>query len=67
MLSEKHGKKTAEGVTLNIKLTHREIADMTGMTRETVTRVIDRWQRDGEINVLKNKFNTWVPTFYRRI
>lgn len=56
MLSDKYGEKTAEGVTLNIKLTHQEIADMTGMTRETVTRVIDKWQKDGEINVLKNKF-----------
>jgi CRP/FNR family cyclic AMP-dependent transcriptional regulator len=56
MLSDRYGDKTAEGVTLNIKLTHQEIAEMTGMTRETVTRVIDRWQRDGEISVLKNKF-----------
>ena len=56
MLSDKYGEKTAEGVTLNIKLTHQEIADMTGMARETVTRVIDRCQQDGEISVLKNKF-----------
>jgi CRP/FNR family transcriptional regulator len=56
MLSDRYGEKTAEGVTLNIKLTHQEIAEMTGMTRETVTRMIDKWQKDGEIIVLKNKF-----------
>src|SRR4030042_4574617 len=56
MLSDKYGEKTSEGITLNIKLTHQEMAEMTGMTRETVTRVIDKWQRDGEIRVLKNKF-----------
>jgi CRP/FNR family transcriptional regulator len=56
MLSDKYGSKTSEGITLNIKLTHQEIADMTGMTRETVTRVIDRLQKDGEINILKNRF-----------
>lgn len=56
MLSDKYGEKTAEGVTLNIKLTHQEIAEMTGMTRETVTRMIDKWQKDGEISVLKNRF-----------
>lgn len=56
MLSDKYGEKTPEGITLNIKLTHQEMAEMTGMTRETVTRVIDKWQRDGEIRVLKNKF-----------
>jgi len=56
MLSDKYGEKTPEGITINMKLTHQEIAEMTGMTRETVTRVIDRWQREGGINVLKNKF-----------
>jgi len=57
MLSDKYGEKSPEGgIVLNIKLTHQEIAEMTGMTRETVTRVIDKWQRDGEITVLKNKF-----------
>ncbi|MBE0427538.1 MAG: Crp/Fnr family transcriptional regulator [Nitrospirae bacterium] len=56
MLSDKYGDKTSEGITLNIKLTHQEMADMTGMTRETVTRVIDRWQKDGEINILKSRF-----------
>jgi len=63
MLSEKYGEKTPEGMTLNIKLTHQEIAEMTGMTRETVTRVIDKWQRDGEISVLKNKFIQLGPDF----
>ena len=67
MLSDKYGKKTAEGVTLNIKLTHQEIADMTGMARETVTRVIDRWQKDGEINVLKEKFIHLSANFLQRI
>src|SRR4030042_3181872 len=38
MLSDKYGEKTAEGVTLNIKLTHQAKAEMTGMTRETETR-----------------------------
>ena len=57
MLSDKYGEKSPEGgIVLNIKLTHQEIAEMTGMTRETVTRVIDKRQRDGEITVLKNKF-----------
>jgi CRP/FNR family transcriptional regulator len=56
MLSEEYGEKTNEGLTLNIKLTHQNISDMTGMTRETVTRIIDKWQKNGEITILKNKF-----------
>ena len=63
MLSDKYGEKTDEGVTLPMKLTHQEIAEMTGMTRETVTRVIDRWQRDGEIRILKNRFIHLSPHF----
>jgi CRP/FNR family transcriptional regulator, cyclic AMP receptor protein len=54
-LSFDKGKKTSDGVILNIKLTHQNIADMIGLTRETVTRVLDKWQKDGEITI-KNKF-----------
>ena len=66
MLSDKYGEKTAEGVTINMKLTHQEIAEMTGMTRETVTRVLDRWQREGEINIFKNKFIHLRPIFLQK-
>lgn len=55
MLAEEHGKETPDGIVLTIKLTHQEMADMTGLTRETVTRAIDRWQRDGEISILANR------------
>jgi CRP/FNR family transcriptional regulator len=55
MLSYDNGKKTDEGIVLNIKMTHQNIADMTGLTRETVTRIIDKLQTAGEITVLKNK------------
>ena len=56
MLSDEYGKKSSDGITLNIKLTHQDIAEMTGMTRETVTRILDKWQKTGEVTVLKNKF-----------
>jgi len=42
MLSDEYGKKSSDGITLNIKLTHQDIAEMTGMTRETVTRILDK-------------------------
>lgn len=56
MLSETYGKETPRGVLLSIKLIHQDIADMTGLTRETVTRVLDRLQKAGEIKILENKF-----------
>ena len=55
ILSNKYGEKTAKGITLNIKLTHKDMAEMTGMARETVTRVLDKWNKEGEISILGNK------------
>lgn len=56
MLSLHNGKKTPEGTLLNTKLTHQNIADMTGLTRETVTRILNKWQNSGKITILGNKF-----------
>ena len=66
MLSKKYGEKTAKGITLNIKLTHQEIAEMTGMARETVTRVIDKWHKDGEINIIRNKIIQLNVNFFQK-
>ena len=63
MLTEEYGEKTAEGTVLNIKLTHQDISDMTGLTRESVTRVIDKLQKQKEIIVLKNRFICLTPRF----
>lgn len=63
MLSNEYGEKTPEGVTLKVKLTHQSVADMTGLARETVTRVLDRWQREGEISILKNRYICLGPDF----
>ncbi len=65
MLSYDNGKKTDEGIVLNIKMTHQNIADMTGLTRETVTRIIDKLQTAGEITVLKNKHIRLNKTFLK--
>lgn len=54
-LSSKYGKRDDGETTLDIKLTHQDIAEMTGMSRETVTRVLDKWQKDGDIAILKDK------------
>ena len=62
-LSEVHGEKTASGTMLKIKLTHQDIADMVGLTRETVTRVLDKLKRDGEITISKNKLVNLAPEF----
>ena len=54
MLAKRYGRNAREEAILNIRLTHQSIANMTGLARETVTRVIDAWQRNGDIST-KNK------------
>jgi CRP/FNR family transcriptional regulator, cyclic AMP receptor protein len=49
------GRGTAEGTLLNTRLTHQDIADMTGVARETATRILDKLHRDGVIKVVKGK------------
>jgi CRP/FNR family cyclic AMP-dependent transcriptional regulator len=63
MLAETYGKETPRGVLLSIKLIHQDIADMTGLTRETVTRVLYKLQKSGEIKVLENKLIQLNPEF----
>jgi len=53
--SYESGNKTREGIVLDMHITHQSLADMTGLSRETVTRIINKWKHGGEITVLKNK------------
>lgn len=66
MLAKRSGRNTREETILNIRLTHQSIANMTGLTRETVTRVIDVWQRNGEISTINKHFKL-NPAFMQRI
>jgi CRP/FNR family cyclic AMP-dependent transcriptional regulator len=64
ILSGENGEKTPDGMVINLKLKHQEIADMAGLTRETVTRVLGQWQRDGLITVFRNKHILLHHGFY---
>jgi CRP/FNR family transcriptional regulator len=62
-LAEQRGDTTARGVAIGLKLTHQRIADMTGLTRESVTRTLDKWKKRNMITVdhgkqiiLRNEF-----------
>ena len=43
------GSETAEGIVLEKRPTHQELAKMAGTTRETVTRVLSRLEKEGYI------------------
>ena len=49
--SSEQSEKTAEGIVLKDRFTHQVIADMVSLNRETVTRVIDKLQKDGAITI----------------
>ena len=66
MLSHEYGQKTADGILMNVKLTHQDIADMTGLTRESVTRTMDKLQKDNEITILNNKLIRLNAGFLRQ-
>jgi CRP/FNR family cyclic AMP-dependent transcriptional regulator len=63
ILSSDSGEKTPEGVLINVKLTHQEMADMAGLTRETVTRELNKLRKKGEI-VVKKKLIRLNPKFF---
>jgi CRP-like cAMP-binding protein len=54
-LSTERGEPAPEGVLLKMRLTHQNIADLTGLTRETVTRVIDKWKKRGLLSLDENR------------
>jgi CRP/FNR family transcriptional regulator len=46
-LATRHGLRVGQDIHLNIQLTHQEIADMVGATRQTVSGVLGDLQRQG--------------------
>ena len=63
-MASERGEKGAEGALLRLRLTHQNIADMTGLTRETVTRVIDKWKKTDLLAIDKNRYILLRPGFF---
>ncbi len=54
-LAEKFGVRSVEGIRINIKLTHEEIASMIGATRESVTKSLNELKKRGLIDTKHKK------------
>ncbi len=48
-LASEYGKESEKGITLQNRPTHQELANMSGTTRETVSRVLKRLETQGYI------------------
>ena len=49
-LADEQGTKTDEGIQLESRPTHQQIANMSGTTRETVSRVLKRLENEGYVS-----------------
>ena len=54
-LAEQYGSGTNENFDLAIKLSHQDLANFIGSTRETVTVVLGKMQHEGLLNIRRRK------------
>jgi CRP/FNR family transcriptional regulator len=50
-LAARHGIRDAHGIIIDLKITHQELAEMVGTSRETVTRVLAHLREQGIIEI----------------
>jgi CRP/FNR family transcriptional regulator len=55
-LAQSSGVRDKRGVIVNVKLTHMELAEMAGTSRETATRIIIKMQEEGILDIVDHKF-----------
>jgi len=54
-LCEKYGQLNEEGISLNIRLSHQEMACIIGSTRETVTVVLGQLKKEGHLKISRRR------------
>ncbi|GAB4234018.1 MAG: Crp/Fnr family transcriptional regulator [Acidobacteriota bacterium] len=55
-LVKKRGQKTPKGFVIPMKLTHKELSDIVGISRETATRVLSHLQDEELVSVEQRRF-----------
>jgi CRP-like cAMP-binding protein len=56
LLKNEIGQVTADGIRLNVRLTHQHLANAICSTRVTVTRALKELQSDGWLSIDKNRY-----------
>jgi CRP/FNR family transcriptional regulator, cyclic AMP receptor protein len=54
-LAKKHGVRDAHGTIIDLKITHQELAEMVGTSRETVTRALARLKEQGILEITQRR------------
>ena len=60
-LAQKHGIRDAQGTIIDLKITHQELAEMVGTSRETVTRVLAHLKKRKIIEVTQRRMTLLDP------
>ncbi len=55
-LAEKYGRKVDDGIQVQVRVTHRDIAELIDSTRETTTAELNRLNREGIVTRRRGKF-----------
>lgn len=55
-LAERFGRRVRQGRLIDLRLTHQDIAETIGTTRVTVTRLLGRFEQEGQIGRLGHHF-----------
>ena len=61
-LAERWGSVTPDGIRLDLRLTHQELANMVGAVRESVTLALGRLAESGEIEVRNRALLIKIPS-----
>ena len=60
-LAQQIGQKTPEGVLINLPLSRQDLAEMTGTTLYTVSRILSRWEQEGIVDTGRERVLIRVP------
>jgi CRP-like cAMP-binding protein len=58
-LTQKFGRETNNGLLIELRLTHQDMADIIGITRGTVTRLLRQFEEEGIISRLGQRGWLW--------
>lgn len=64
-LGTQYGVDDSQGKILSIKLTHRTVAGYASVSRETASRILGRFSRDGEIEFLASRRMLLKPSLFQ--
>jgi len=66
-LSLLHGVRDSRGVVIALRLTHKELAGYTSVSRETVSRLLHRMTEEGDLEILENRTILLKPRFKQKM